>query len=138
MTLTLTASVPLGDHILTADALDLVEGLEREFAPRRRALLAARVERQAAFDAGERPSFRAAPEADFRVAPTPADLERRWVEITGPAEPRMMINALNSGANVFMADLEDSLSPTYTNVVGGQAARGSEKHTRSHFYPLLR
>ncbi len=136
MTLTLTASVPLGDHILTADALDLVEGLEREFAPRRRALLAARAERQAAFDAGERPSFRAPPEADFRVAPTPADLERRWVEITGPAEPRMMINALNSGADVFMADLEDSLSPTFANVVGGQAAlRDAVRGTLAHTTP---
>jgi malate synthase len=122
MTLTLTASVPFGDEILTADALDLVERLEREFGARRRTLLAARAERQLAFDAGERPTFRAAPDPDFRVAPTPADLQRRWVEITGPAEPRMMINALNSGADCFMADLEDSLSPTFTNIVGGQAA----------------
>ncbi|MDX6579236.1 MAG: malate synthase [Gaiellales bacterium] len=122
MTLTLTASVPFGEEILTADALDLVERLEREFGARRRTLLAARAERQLAFDAGERPTFRAAPDPDFRVAPTPADLQRRWVEITGPAEPRMMINALNSGADCFMADLEDSLSPTFTNIVGGQAA----------------
>jgi malate synthase len=134
VTLTLTASVPLGDHVLTADALGLVERLEREFAPRRQALLSARVARQAAFDGGERPSFRAAPDPDFRVAATPADLERRWVEITGPAEARMMINALNSGADVFMADLEDSLSPTFANVVGGQAAlrdavRGTLRHT---------
>ena len=120
MTLTLTASVPNGDEILSADALDLVERLEREFGARRRALLAARAERQAAFDAGERPTFRAAPDPDFRVAPTPADLQRRWVEITGPAEPRMMINALNSGADCFMADLEDSLSPTFANIVGGR------------------
>src|SRR5690349_24278033 len=58
----------------------------------------------------------------WRVAPTPADFDDRRVEITGPAEPKMMINALNSGARVFMADLEDALSPTWQNVVGGQAA----------------
>ena len=87
MTLTLTASVALGDHVLTADALGLVERLEREFSSRRHTLLAARTARQMDFDAGERPTFRAAPEPDFRVASTPTDLERRWVEITGPAEP---------------------------------------------------
>jgi malate synthase len=122
MTLTLTASVAHGDEVLTHDALVLVERLERELGPRRRELLAARQERQAGFDRGERPRFRAAPDPEFRVAETPADMQRRWVEITGPAEPRMMINALNSGADVFMADLEDSLSPTFANVVGGQAA----------------
>ena len=61
-------------------------------------------------------------EGDWTVAPAPADLDDRRVEITGPAEPKMMINALNSGARVFMADLEDALSPTWANVVGGQAA----------------
>ena len=61
-------------------------------------------------------------EADWTVAPAPADFDDRRVEITGPAEPKMMINALNSGARVFMADLEDALSPTWANVVGGQAA----------------
>ena len=65
------------------------------------------------------PRFR---EADWTVAPAPADFDDRRVEITGPAEPKMMINALNSGARVFMADLEDALSPTWANVVGGQAA----------------
>jgi malate synthase len=121
MTLTLTASVPLMDEILTAEALALVERLQREFGARRKALLEARKVRQTAFDHGERPTFRRAPE-DFRVAATPLDLERRWVEITGPAEPRMMINAFNSGADCFMVDLEDSLSPTFANVVRGQAA----------------
>ena len=82
MTLTLTTTVPLGDEILTAQALALVERLQREFGPRRRALLEARGVRQAAFDAGERPTFRAAPDPGFRVATTPPDLERRWVEIT--------------------------------------------------------
>ena len=135
MTLTLTASVPLADEILTAQALDLVERLQHEFGPRRRALLEAREVRQAGFDAGERPTFRRAPE-DFQVAPTPPDLERRWVEITGPAEPRMMINAFNSGADCFMVDLEDSLSPTFANVVRGQAAlRDVVLHTLEHTTP---
>jgi malate synthase len=105
MTLTLNASVAQMDEILTPEALALVEQLQHEFGHRRLALLEARAERQAAFDAGERPTFRAAPQADFQVAPTPPDLERRWVEITGPAEPRMMINAFNSGADCFMVDL---------------------------------
>jgi malate synthase len=122
MNLLLRSSVAHGDEILTRDALDLVERLQRELGGRRAALLAARAERQRGFDQGERPTFRAAPDPDFRVAETPADMQRRWVEITGPAEPRMMINALNSGADAFMADLEDSLSPTFANVVGGQAA----------------
>ncbi len=86
----------------------------------------ARAERQRRLDAGEMPDFRA-DTADIRagdwlVARAPADLNDRRVEITGPAEPKMMINALNSGARVFMADLEDALSPTWANVVGGQAA----------------
>ena len=90
------------------------------------ALLERRHERQAELDAGVRPDFLVATQpirdADWTVAPAPADLDDRRVEITGPAEPKMMINALNSGARVFMADLEDSLSPTWANVVGGQAA----------------
>jgi malate synthase len=133
MTLALTATAPFMDEVLTAQALELIEHLEREFGPRRRALLEARQVRQAAFDAGERPTFRAAPEPDFRVADTPPDLGRRWVEITGPAEPRMMINAFNSGADCFMVDLEDSLSPTFANVIQGQAAiRDAVRHTLRH------
>src|SRR6185312_1077055 len=89
-------------------------------------LLRRRQERQAELDAGARPDFLAATreirEADWTVAPAPADLDDRRVEITGPAEPKMMINALNSGARMFMADLEDALSPTWANVIGGQAA----------------
>jgi malate synthase len=136
MTLLLTASVAGGDEILTQDALALVERLERELGPRRRELLAARAERQVAFDQGERPSFRAPADPGFRVAETPADMQRRRVEITGPAEPRMLINALNSGADVFMADLEDSLSPTFANVIGGQRAlRGAVLHTLTHTTP---
>ena len=66
------------------------------------------------------PETRKVRESDWKVAPTPPDLQKRWVEITGPVERKMMINAFNSGANVFMADFEDSLSPTWENVVQGQ------------------
>jgi malate synthase len=114
------------DRVLTSEALAFIADLHRRFDPRRRELLAARAARQSRIDAGEMPGFRADTaelrEADWRVAPAPADLQDRRVEITGPAEPRMMINALNSGARVFMADLEDALSPTWANVVGAQAA----------------
>ena len=112
-------------HILSDDALTFVAGLEREFRDRRATILAARTERAARLAAGERPDF--LPEtadvraADWRVAPAPSDLDDRRVEITGPAEPKMTINALNSGARVFMADFEDSLSPTWANIVTGQA-----------------
>ena len=71
-------------------------------------------------------------ESEWTVAPAPADLDDRRVEITGPAEPKMMINALNSGARVFMADLEDALSPTWANVVGGQAAIADADPRHAH------
>jgi malate synthase len=110
--------------ILTGEALTFVAGLHRAFNPAREQLLARRAERQLEFDAGRMPDFLAETamvrEGDWTVAATPADLEKRWVEITGPVERKMMINALNSGANVFMADFEDSLSPTWENVVEGQ------------------
>ncbi|HEY0443639.1 MAG TPA: hypothetical protein VGC90_05395, partial [Candidatus Limnocylindrales bacterium] len=113
-------------EILTSEALDFVARLEREFGGRRREILDARVARQRELDRGVMPDFPAASasvrERDWRVAPAPPDLDDRRVEITGPAEPKMMINALNSGARVFMADLEDSLSPTWANVIGGQVA----------------
>src|SRR5687768_14616704 len=114
------------DRVLTTDALDFLARLHREFEPRRQELLAARRERAAAIAAGGTLEF--LPEtadvraAEWSVAPAPADLDDRRVEITGPAEPKMVINALNSGARVFMADFEDSLSPTWPNVVGGQSA----------------
>jgi len=119
------ASPPSGtETVLSPDALAFLERLHRQFEPTRQALLARRAERQARFDAGERPDFLAETEAVRRgswgVAETPADLQRRWVEITGPVERKMMINAFNSGADVFMADFEDSLSPTWGNVVTGQ------------------
>ena len=112
------------DRVLTPEALDFVARLEREFGGRRRELLAARKSRQAAIAAGEWPDFlRETAEmraADWRVAAAPSDLNDRRVEITGPVERKMMINALNSGAKVFMADLEDSLSPSGANVFEGQ------------------
>ena len=120
------AELPSSAEILTPEALAFVAELHRSFNPRRLELLGARQERQARLDAGELPDF--LPETaevragSWQVAPTPPDLDDRRVEITGPAEAKMMINALNSGAKVFMADLEDALSPTWDNVVGGQVA----------------
>ncbi|MES2390241.1 MAG: malate synthase A [Acidobacteriota bacterium] len=111
-------------EILTPEALAFVAGLQRKFNSRRRELLAARAERQKRLDAGEKPDFLAATrstrEADWKVAPLPADLLDRRVVITGPVDRKMIINALNSGAKVFMADLEDSTTPTWDNVVDGQ------------------
>jgi malate synthase len=121
------------DEILTGDALAFLADLQSMFGPRREALLQVRRDRQAAIDAGAGLDFDSASAdlraADWTVSPTPADLEDRRVEITGPAEPKMMINALNSGARVFMADLEDSLSPGWANIVGGQVAlRAAVRH----------
>jgi malate synthase len=119
-------NVPGSGRVLTADALEFLGRLHREFEPRRQELLATRRERQARIDAAETLDFlaetAAVREADWSVALAPADLDDRRVEITGPAEPKMVINALNSGARVFMADFEDSLSPTWANLVGGQSA----------------
>jgi malate synthase len=116
----------LTDEILTPDALAFLADLQARFGPRREALLQARRDRQAEIDAGGDldfdPSTADLRSADWTVPPAPADLDDRRVEITGPAEPKMMINALNSGARVFMADLEDALSPTWSNVIAGQAA----------------
>jgi malate synthase len=124
--------------ILTPEALGFVAQLHRSFNARRQELLAAREARQAEFDAGALPDFlnstaEIRDDPTWRVAPAPADLDDRRVEITGPAEPKMMINALNSGARIFMADFEDALSPTWQNVVTGQwavreAVRGSLTH----------
>jgi len=111
--------------VLTHEALDLVASLERELGGRREELLHARAERQERIGAGELPAFleetRSVRERDWRVAAAPADLQNRRVEITGPAGDRkMVINAFNSGARVYMADFEDANSPTWANVVGGQ------------------
>jgi malate synthase len=112
------------DRVLTPEALEFVAALHDEFEPRRRALLEAREERRARIAAGELLTFPDETEevraGDWRVPPAPADLEDRRVEITGPVDRKMMINALNSGANVFMADFEDSLTPSWSNVINGQ------------------
>ncbi|ADG05742.1 malate synthase A [Kyrpidia tusciae DSM 2912] len=112
-------------EILTPGALEFVADLHRQFNGRRQALLAERQKRQAAIDGGQMPDFPAETaelrQADWTVAPIPADLLDRRVEITGPAGDRkMVINALNSGAKTFMADFEDANSPTWENTVGGQ------------------
>jgi malate synthase len=124
----LAAMTPGAEEILTPPALDFLAALQRRFGDEREGLLARRDERQRAIDAG-RDSLGLLPatsdlrlDPDWRVAETPPDLLDRRVEITGPAEPKMMINALNSGARCFMADFEDALSPTWQNLVTGQAA----------------
>ncbi len=120
------AAAPGQDGLLTPDALAFLGDLHRRFEPARQARLAARRERQARFDAGELPDFRADTRAirtgDWRVAPLPKALLDRRVEITGPVEPKMVVNALNSGANCYMADFEDSTSPTWANLIAGQQA----------------
>jgi malate synthase len=111
-------------EMLTPEAVAFVAGLQRSFNGRRKELLKARVARQGRLDAGERPDFlaetREIREQEWTVAPLPKDLLDRRVEITGPVERKMIINALNSGAKVFMADFEDSTTPTWENVVEGQ------------------
>jgi malate synthase len=113
-----------GSTILTPGAVAFVNALARRFGSRVQRLLAKRDERQKRLDGGELPGFlpetRAVRESEWRVAPIPADLQDRRVEITGPPERKTVINALNSGARVYMADFEDSLSPTWLNVVHGQ------------------
>ena len=112
------------DEILTHDALAFVADLQRRFNQTRKRLLALRAERQKRFDAGETPDFlaetRHVREGDWTVAPIPADLQDRRVEITGPVDRKMIINALNCGAKVFMADFEDASSPVWTNMIEGQ------------------
>jgi malate synthase len=114
----------LFDRILTPQAVGFVAHLARKYEQRRRDLMNARAERQARLDSGETPGF--LPEtasirhANWTVAPVPADLQDRRVEITGPVERKMIINALNSGASTFMADFEDSSTPSWDNMVRGQ------------------
>ena len=111
-------------EILTFEALSLLAELHRNFEIRRRELLEARAIRQKNIDSGAPLDFlsetRAIREADWKVAPVPADLQDRRVEITGPTDRKMVINALNSGANMFMADFEDSSTPTWDNLIQGQ------------------
>ncbi len=118
------AVLPGFENVLTREALAFVADLQRRFNPRRVELLAARVERQKRLDAGEKPDFLSETasirDADWTVAPLPQDILDRRVEITGPVDRKMIINALNCGANVFMADFEDASTPTWTNMVEGQ------------------
>jgi malate synthase len=116
---------PGQERVLTPEAMEFVAGLHREFDGERRRLLHARIERQQRIDAGEMPDFlseTAHIRADhsWKVAPVPADLQDRRTEITGPVDRKMVINALNSGAKVFMADFEDATSPTWANLIAGQ------------------
>ncbi len=127
-------------EILTPEALAFLAELHRRFEPRRQELLARRVEVQQQLDAGVVPDFledtREIREAEWKVAPIPPEIEDRRVEITGPVERKMIINALNSGANVYMADFEDSHAPTWDNTVQGQlnlrdAVRGTITFTNA-------
>ncbi|MBI1216753.1 MAG: malate synthase A [Alphaproteobacteria bacterium] len=116
--------VPQQDEILTVEALSFLSGLEEKFGHRRRALMQERKAVQKQLDEGWRPTFPPETEdirkGDWKVAPAPADLQDRRVEITGPVDRKMIINALNSGANCFMADFEDSNTPTWENQIAGQ------------------
>ncbi len=118
------ALAPEFAQILTPEALAFVAKLHRAFASRRRELLDARAVRQKEFDAGKLPDFIAATrqirEGEWRVAPQPKDMLDRRVEITGPTDRKMVINALNSGASTFMADFEDANCPTWFNMIDGQ------------------
>ncbi len=114
---------PAFDTVLSPNGLEFVAALEREFGDRRRELLRAREERRARLRAGDTLDFLSSTasvrEGDWQVAPAPDDLQQRWVEITGPTERKMVINALNSGADGFMADFEDANAPTWRNMIEG-------------------
>jgi malate synthase len=120
----LVVQAPPDDEILSGEALRFVRRLQRDLNPTRLELLSRRRSRQEALAAGEKPSLagetRDVREAEWTVAEAPPDLRDRRCEITGPVDRKMMINALNSGARVFMADFEDACSPTWTNIVQGQ------------------
>ena len=123
--MTISAPILPGfESVLTPEALAFVADLHRTFEPRRQELLAARVERAARLDAGERPDFLEATrhirEGDWKIAPLPRALECRRVEITGPVEAKMVINAFNSGADSYMTDFEDSNAPKWSNQIQGQ------------------
>ena len=132
-----THRVAHADDVLTPEALSFIAQLQRSFNVDRIKLLADRARRQERLDAGETPDFLPNPiesrDTGWRVALAPRDLDDRRVEITGPAEPKMMINALNSGASVFMCDFEDALSPTWDNVVTGHwAVAQAVRRTLTH------
>ncbi|GGF80795.1 malate synthase [Azorhizobium oxalatiphilum] len=115
---------PRYEEILTSDALAFIAELHRTFNATRKELLARRTARQARFDAGELPDFlpetKSVRDAEWSIAPLPADLQDRRVEITGPVDRKMIVNALNSGAKVFMADFEDASGPQWPNMIDGQ------------------
>jgi malate synthase len=115
---------PQFDEILTPDALQFLARLHRSFNGRRLELLEQRRETEAQLQSGWKPDFLVETadirNGDWRVAPIPADLQQRWVEITGPTDRKMVVNALNSGANVFMTDFEDANVPTWENMIEGQ------------------
>ena len=117
-------ATPRSPEVLTAEASSLVADVHRRFDARRRELLARRSERQGEFDRGILPDFlpetRSVRAGEWMVDPVPAALADRRVEITGPVDAKMVINALNSGAKMFMADFEDATSPTWENLVEGQ------------------
>src|SRR6059036_476146 len=122
--LELTGAVHIGfEDVLTPDALEFVGALQREFGPVRAELLKARAERRARLAAGEMlrflPETKEIRAGEWRVAPVPEDMQQRWVEITGPTDRKLTINALNSGADGFMADFEDANAPTWRNMVEG-------------------
>ena len=124
LSLTMPASSLAMERVFTPAAQQLLIALHQRFNDRRLALLQQRQERQLAINAGEWPTFLAETEhirkANWQVAPLPPDLLDRRVEITGPVDRKMIINALNSGAKVFMADFEDSNTPSWENVIDGQ------------------
>jgi malate synthase len=119
---------PAYEKVLTPEAIDFAVELEREFGAERRRLLARRAEVQRRLDAGWKPDFlpetKAVRDGEWRVASIPRDLQDRRVEITGPTDRKMVINALNCGANVFMADFEDANTPTWDNLIEGHANLG--------------
>ncbi len=132
---------PSFTEILSPAALEFVAKLQRQFNGRRKELLALREKRQQEIDAGVMPDFLPDTQAirlgDWQVAPVPADLQDRRVEITGPVDRKMIINALNSGAKVFMADLEDSNSPTWENCIQGQInLRDAVNRSIGHYDPI--
>jgi malate synthase len=122
------AMKPGYEKVLTPEAVAFVVELERTFGAERRRLLERRAELQQRLDAGWKPDFlpetRAIRESDWRVAPIPGDIQDRRIEITGPTDRKMVINALNCGANVFMADFEDANTPSWDNLIEGQINLG--------------
>jgi malate synthase len=113
------------EKVLSPGAVAFIAELERKFGPERRRLLGRRAEIQRRLDAGWKPDFlpetKPIRDGDWRVAPIPRDIQDRRIEITGPTDRKMVINALNCGANVYMADFEDATTPSWNNLIEGQA-----------------